>query len=774
MEHNAYLEAARAGKNGFLRYLLITILVVAAMLFVSTILLVAFFFIEGVQRLEDLSLNSTLVLSMLPFLFAALVLLGGLMLVHQRRPRSLTHPAGPFRWSSVFVSAGVWLLLAAVSDVIMYLIDPGRYSWSFNPAQFFPFLALALVLVPIQTTAEELFFRGYLTQGVGLLARGSTLLALIIPSFLFGMLHFWNPEVQQYGAVWLMPQYIGMGLLLGYITLRSKGMELAIGLHAANNLYSAVFVTFRESAIPSPALFTMNIYDPKLSLLMLAIFIALYLLLISAWKGGKLWRLAGVVTALSLFLSACVPAPAPSFAFGLPLEDCRLAAPGVPLRVSARCGTVEVFENREAASGRKIGLKVAILPATSQSRAEDPLFLLAGGPGQASTEAFVPLLNALDRVRFNRDIVMVDQRGTGSSHPLECPQVEGDALESDAPEEEQVRQLRVCLDNLDADPSLYTTDIAMQDLDEVRAVLGYEKINLLGVSYGTRAALMYLQLFPERVRSLVLDSVVPLGWNLGEWGARDAQRAFEVNIVRCQADAACRAAFPDTGAAFNKVLDQLEAQPVEVTLPDPTTGEEITVKLTRSVAALTVRLMMYSTEYTALLPLIIDQAAKGDWKPLASQHVVNARSLDESMTDGMYMSVLCSEDVPFYTQDAGGGSAYFSFDIKAIQEQCAVWPHKVQPETLRGPVRSNVPTLLLAGSADPVTPPVYAEQVAQDLPNSRVVVLEGMGHNVMYRGCLPRLINDFLKSGSVEGLGLSCTEKVQPDPFFLNFSGPQP
>jgi len=774
MEHNAYLEAARAGKNGFLRYLLVTILVVAAMLLVSTVLLLAAFLIEGTQRLDDLSLNSTLIVSMLPFLFAALVLLGGVMLFHRRSPRSLTHPAGPFRWSSLFVSAGAWLLLAAISDVVVYLVDPGRYSWNFDPAQFFPFLVLALVLVPIQTTAEELFFRGYLTQGVGLLTRGSTLLALIIPSFLFGMLHFWNPEVQQYGAIWLMPQYIGMGLLLGYITLRSKGMELAIGLHAANNLYSALFVTFRESAIPSPALFTMNIYDPKLSLLMLAIFIPLYLLLISAWKGGRLWRLASVVTALSLFLSACVPTPTPQSELGIPLEDCRLAAPGVPLRVSARCGTVEVFENREAASGRKIGLKVAVLPATSQSRAEDPLFLLAGGPGQASTEAFVPLLNSLDRVRFNRDIVMVDQRGTGSSHPLECPEVEGDTLDSDLPDDEVLEQLQACLEGLDADPSLYTTDIAMQDLDEVRAALGYEQINLLGVSYGTRAALIYLQLFPERVRSLVLDSVVPLGWNLGEWGARDAQQAFEVNIQRCQADEACRAAFPDTGATFDALLDQLEAQPVEVTLPDPTTGEETTVELTRAVAALTVRLMMYSTEYTALLPLIIDQAAEGDWTPLASQYVVNSRSLNDSMSDGMYMSVLCSEDVPFYTEEAGGGSDYFSFDIDAIQEQCEIWPHRVQPETLRGPVQSDVPTLLLAGSADPVTPPDYAEQVAQNLPNSRVIVLEGMGHNVMYRGCLPKLISDFLMNGSVEGLDLSCAATVQPDPFFLNFSGPQP
>ncbi len=774
MEHNAYLEAARAGKNGFLRYLLVTILVVAAMLFVSTILLVAAFLIESTQRLEDLSLNSTLIVSMLPFLFAALVLLGGVMLLHRRSLRSLTHPAGPFRWSSVFVSAGAWLLLAAISDVIVSLVDPGRYSWNFDPAQFFPFLVLALVLVPIQTTAEELFFRGYLTQGVGLLTRGSTALALIIPSFLFGMLHFWNPEVEQYGAIWLMPQYIGMGLLLGYITLRSKGMELAIGLHAANNLYSALLVTFRESAIPSPALFTMNIYDPKLSLLMLAIFIPLYLLLISAWKGGKLWRLVSVVAALSLFLSACVPTPTPQSELGIPLEDCRLAAPGVPLRVSARCGTVEVFENREATSGRKIALKVAVLPATSQSRAEDPLFLLAGGPGQASTEAFVPLLSSLDRVRFNRDIVMVDQRGTGSSHPLECPEVEGDTLDSDVPQEELVEQLRACLDGLDADPSLYTTDIAMQDLDEVRAALGYEQINLLGVSYGTRAALMYLQLYPERVRSLVLDSVVPLGWNLGEWGARDAQQAFEVNMQRCQADEACRAAFPDTGAAFDALLDQLEAQPVEVTLPDPTTGEETTVELTRAAAALTVRLMMYSTEYTALLPLIVDQAGKGDWIPLASQYVINSRSLDESMSDGMYMSVLCSEDVPFYTVEAGGGSDYFSFDIASIQEQCEIWPHRPQPEALRGPVQSDVPTLLLAGSADPVTPPAYAEQVAQDLPNSRVVVLEGMGHNVMYRGCLPKLINDFLVNGSVEGLDLSCAATVQPDPFFLNFSGPQP
>ena len=775
MEHNAFLDAARVGKNGFLRYLLLTLLVVGAMLFVSTFLLLMVFLLENTQRLEDLSFSSTLIVSMLPFLFAALTLLGGLRLLHQRSPRSLIFPAGRFRWSAVFVSAGVWLLLTGLSDGITALVDPGRYTWSFNPQQFFPFLFLALVLVPIQTTAEELFFRGYLTQGVGLLARGNTLIALIVPAFLFGMLHFWNPEVQKYGAVWMMPQYIGMGLLLGYITLRSRGMELALGMHAANNLYSALVVTFKESAIPSPALATLNVFDPKLGLVLLIVFIPIYLGLISAWKGGRLWRLAGAVAALSLLLGACVPTPpSTTSGLGIPLEDCRLSMAGVPMQVSARCGTVEVFENREAGSGRKIALKVAVLPATSQNRADDALFLLAGGPGQAATEAFVPVLSSLDRVRFNRDLVLVDQRGTGSSNPLVCPRADVEAVAGAVPVEEELAQTRACLESLDADPSLYTTEIAMQDLDQVRAALGYEQINLLGVSYGTRAALMYLQLFPQRVRTLVLDSVVPLGWNLGQWGARDALRAFDLTTQRCQADEACRAAFPNVSEQFDALLKQLDSSPVEVTLDHPTTGEPETITLTKETAALTVRLMLYSSEFTALVPLVIEKAAAGDWEPLAAQVIMTGQSFSESLADGMYYSVLCSEDVPFYSAGAGSAGEGFSFDIESIQRQCELWPHKVQAADLRGPVQSNVPTLLLSGEADPVTPPEYAAEVAKDLPNSRQVILKGMGHNVMYRGCLPKVINDFLESGRVDALDLSCADTIQPDPFFLTFSGPTP
>lgn len=776
MELNEFLNAARVGKNGFWRYFLVTLLVVGAMLFASTVLVIILFLAENTQRLEDLNFNSTLILSMLPFLFAALTLFAGLALFHRRGPRSIIFPAGRFRWSAMFISGGVWLLLAGVSDAITYLIDPGRYTWNFRPELFFPFLALALVLIPIQTSTEELFFRGYLTQGVGLLAKGNTLIALIVPSVLFGLLHSWNPEVIEHGLLWMLPQYIGMGLLLGYVTLRSRGLELALGLHAANNLYSALLVTFTESAIPSPALFTMNVFDPKLGLVLLfLVYIPLYLLAITAWKGGKLWKLAGAVVALSLLLGACVPVPQSASAdYGIPLEDCRLSMSGLPTQVNARCGTVEVFEDRAANAGRKIALKVAVLPATSQNNAGDPLFLLAGGPGQAATEAFVPILSSLDRVNFKRDIVLVDQRGTGASNPLRCPQVEGDLLDTDISTEEQQAQLQACLSSLDADPSLYTTDIAMQDLDQVRAALGYDQINVLGVSYGTRAALMYLRLFPEHVRAIILDSVVPYDWSLGEWVARDAQRAFDLTVTRCQEDEACRAAFPDSGAQFDALLEKLDAEPQEVSLPNPTTGQPDTITLTRAAAGLTVRMMLYSSEYTALVPLVIDQAAAGDWTPLAAQYMLTFQSLDESIADGMYMSVLCSEDAPFYGSQAAEMANNFSIEVSAIQQQCELWPHKIQPDELRGPVQSDVPALLMSGEADPVTPPEYAAQVAQSLPNSRQIVLSGMGHNVMYRGCMPRVINDFLESGSAAGLDVSCAENIQPDPFFVNFSGPKP
>jgi pimeloyl-ACP methyl ester carboxylesterase len=455
-------------------------------------------------------------------------------------------------------------------------------------------------------------------------------------------------------------------------------------------------------------------------------------------------------------------------------EECYLTAPGLSQTFAAQCTTVTVFEDPSAQSGRTIDLNIAVLPAISRNPTPAPLFLLAGGPGQAATEAFPAALPALQQVNQDRDIVLVDQRGTGESNQLQCPgAAETTALTSAALQS----WVADCLAQMDADPRFYTTTIAMDDLDRVRAALGYEQINLLGVSYGTRAALTYLRQYPDRVRTIILDGVVPQDLALGVAMAADAQRAIQIMFARCAADPACNGAFPDLEAVFNALLSDLEQQPIDVTLPDPFTGVPITTQLTRNVVALTVQSLSYAPESVALLPLLIHTAhVEGDYKPLAAQMLILGRQIADSISIGMRFAVMCAEDAPFYPPDAmlTDGAYAGAFFVEQFAQFCESWPRGAIPADFKEPVESDVPALLLSGEADPVTPPAYGDHVAVTLSNSLHLVAPSQGHNVFIRGCIPNIVTDFIEQGGVDELETECINDLQATPFFTSFTGPQP
>lgn len=494
---------------------------------------------------------------------------------------------------------------------------------------------------------------------------------------------------------------------------------------------------------------------------------------------------------LAWFLFACASTPAAPGAPGTPaapaanllqplaLQDCQLTYPGVAIPVQAQCGKLTVFEDRQAAAGRTIDLNVAVLPAISRSPEPDPLFFITGGPGQAATESFVSLANAFERIRQKRAIVLVDQRGTGQSNPLDCPaspEASGDEASDRAAGE---KWLTACLSGLDANPALYTTTLAMQDLDDVRQALGYDSINLYGLSYGTRAALTYLKLYPDRVRSVILDGVVPQDEALGLDVARDAQRALDLLFDGCSADRTCSAAFPDLPEKFQGLMEQLETAPVEVTFTHPVHGGMETHPFTLVELTSTVRLLSYAPETAVLLPLLIHtSASEARFDLLAAQSRLVSEDLSQSISLGMNLSVLCSEDFPF--MDAGAAeqasqNTYLgNIQYSELEDLCAIWPKGETPADFKAPVKSDVPVLLLSGEIDPVTPPENAVQVAATLPNSLALTAAGQGHNVIFRGCFPRIAYDFIQSASVAGLDTTCVERFQAAPFFLTFSGPQP
>ncbi len=484
-------------------------------------------------------------------------------------------------------------------------------------------------------------------------------------------------------------------------------------------------------------------------------------------------RLAALLVVSLLLPLGCSRGGTPQASRSLALKPCRVKE--IPYQ--ALCGTYEVWEDRQAKQGRKIALRVVVIPALAASPEPDPLVLLAGGPGQAASE--VPALKAVERIHRNRDILLVDQRGTGASRPLDCdpdpPDAGLAARFDDAFREEAFRK---CLAGYDADPRLYTTPIAMDDLDEVRQALGYQKLNLWGISYGTRAALVYMRRHPEHVRTAILDGVAPLSLYLPLNAAKDGQRALDLLFEHCEKDPACAQAYPGLRTRVKALLDRLAQEPAQVRVAHPLTGvpEDITVSRRTFLQMLFGQL--YSPEIAMLVPLMLDRVTQGDWAPFVALSQGLTGGMDSTLSHGMFYSIICTEDAPFITDEAitreAAGTWFGEPMVRNMLEPCRVWPKGTLPEDYRKPVTSLVPTLLLSGELDPVTPPHWGEAAKKTLPNSLHVVVPGVGHNTMGLGCIQSLMAEFVKQGSLEELKPACGSELARPPFFTSFAGPQP
>jgi len=451
------------------------------------------------------------------------------------------------------------------------------------------------------------------------------------------------------------------------------------------------------------------------------------------------------------------------------LEDCALTTPA-GTQFDAQCGTLTVPEDRTNPSGRQIDLHIAVFPAITREPEPDPLFLLAGGPGQSAIEAFPAMLGLLFNIHQERDIVLIDQRGTGKSNPLQCLGPEDEALG----DEQTIDKLRSCPETLDADPRFYTTEIAMTDLDEIRSALGYQIINLYGASYGTRAALTYLRMFPLHVRTVTLDAVVDPGFVMFMDAAMDGQSALDRLFTRCEADEACKTTFPDLRDEFDRLLARLDESGPEITIPHPTTNKPLELTVTRHFLTSMVFNMLYVPELVATLPLSIHEAyANENYIPLISQ----AFLVDAGIYDGMFYAVTCTEDAPSISAtEAARQSEQSVFSDRTIDfaSVCTGWEKGSVSTDFREPVTFNTPTLILSGGADPITPPWHAEKVAESLSNELHLVFPNMGHGNLSNRCSSKIFEKFVETASIQGLDTTCVDKVLPPPFFVDFSGPRP
>ena len=486
-----------------------------------------------------------------------------------------------------------------------------------------------------------------------------------------------------------------------------------------------------------------------------------------------------VVAAIALTGATCAPIKIVLAQASLPLTECRLQSDNVSGSVAARCGTLTVPENRGEKDGRQLQLHIALVPALRTRAEPDPLFIISGGPGQAASDFYLAMSHVFGRIRRDRDIVVLDQRGTGRSNRLDCP-LPNDSDLTEADPAIIRSHTSACLKSIAGDPRFYTTSVAVRDLDEVRAALGYERLNLYGISYGTRVAQHYLRRHPQRVRTVVLDGVVPPDLALGPHIAIDAQAALDALFARCSQSKPCVAAFPDLRKSFDALRAHLKESPLDLSIADPVTAAPLRLHFGAAELNAAVRMLSYSDETASTLPFLIHQAqVAGRPENLAAQFEMVKRSMQNQLAYGMHFGVVCSEDAPRWQQENVSteslASTYIGADFMvSMQAICELWPRGPVDEDFSELLKTDTPVLALSGEADPVTPPSYAARALTHFSNAKHLTLAGQGHGQLGTGCMPRVVARFIADASTAQLDDDCLKGIAPAPFMISSSGPAP
>ncbi len=455
-----------------------------------------------------------------------------------------------------------------------------------------------------------------------------------------------------------------------------------------------------------------------------------------------------VFALLAAWLACAPPARA---ADGLAvLKPCRLQG----VEHDAQCGSVRRPLDPAAPQGTQIDVHFAVLPALARNKKPDPVVFFAGGPGQSAMSLAGPASRLMARLSNRRDVVLIDQRGTGKTAPLMCEKERPTRPLAEAADPvRQLAQLRTCRAALEklphGDLRHYTTTIAMQDAEAVRRALGAVQVNLVGGSYGTRAALEYMRQFPSAVRRAVIDGVAPPDAVLPASFSTDNQAAFDGLLAACEADPSCAARYPALRTEWRALLSSL---PRDVTLLHPVTGQPEKLTITRDLLLGLVRGPLYVPALTAALPLAMGEAARGRFEPLAGLSSAMAGGRTGAMAAGMHFSVVCAEDAPRLgqTSDRPGadfGASFADFYVKV----CADWPRGTVPAAFYTLPVAPAATLVLSGGMDPATPPRHGARVALALgAKARHVVVAHAGHGVLGIGCMRDVLFRFIDAASDE------------------------
>ena len=438
------------------------------------------------------------------------------------------------------------------------------------------------------------------------------------------------------------------------------------------------------------------------------------------------------------------------------------------------CGFVTVPENPNKPDGKQIQVHYVVLPAVKNVNHEEALLAIAGGPGQSAIDNAAGFDAMLSKVRQQRDILLIDQRGTGRSNLLTCDEGAQSPLSFDDDNADTLAETQKCLAKIDADVTQYGSLNAIKDFEAVRQHLGYKKLHIYGISYGTRMAQLYMRLYPAHLATVTLDGIVPMQQSVLEIGA-SIDRGFDLLFKDCQETAACHAQFPELKAEFDQVAASLAKAPVMENVYDPVTGEKTMLTMTRGKFYGSIRMALYQANVRALVPHAIHQAAKHNFQPILGLYSLTIDNAGMAM--GMHASVVCGEDMHRITP-AMREQAQHSFMgktmLEGLEATCEVWKIPAVDDSFSEPISSDIPTLLLSGEIDPATPPSWGELAMEKLTNAKHFVAPYATHGVAYQSCANNLIADLVRSGSVNDLDGECLKKDVRRSFYLNASSVEP